>query len=148
MDTMPYPEMISFNEIEFDIFKDNILPYMSKLDSLKCAEIHSEIQGRLSPLFIKMKSYLEGKFSTIDDNPFWYQAEKFHKDLILINKDKLDPIKSSLSKSNPVSLRYKENQLNKLKYQLLMYNECRALDEINEAKECLKSINKIVGSNM
>lgn len=29
-----------------------------------------------------------------------------------------------------------------------MYNECRALDEIYEAKECLKSINKIVGSNM
>lgn len=29
-----------------------------------------------------------------------------------------------------------------------MQNECRALDEINEAKECLKSINKIVGSNM
>lgn len=26
MDTQPYPEMISFNEIEFDIFKDNILP--------------------------------------------------------------------------------------------------------------------------
>jgi len=56
LDAVPYEEMVSFNEIEFDIFKENILPYMSKLDSLKCALVHSEIRGRLSPLFIKMKS--------------------------------------------------------------------------------------------